>query len=177
MGLEVGGQGAIYLGVYEGTITQRIKDVSKANTSATNYRKRMSGGDTPTEIHEYTYRSLTGQLKKVVFKPAPAGSKFKAQLELHVTDGEANYVLQMGQESGYAIGFLKSIQSIDNLGKPITFTPYAKKVDDRIKVTMFLKEFGKTERACCGCHLFSLIRSLYLLSESIKALNQLADFV
>jgi hypothetical protein len=92
-------------------------------------------------VHEEFYDFLDGVLTDIFVKENDFG-KFWVVVLSDVTS-KLRQQLQFGYSSGYAVGFLKALPNVD-VEHPLTIIPYAKKDGDKLKTTVFLKQFNTT---------------------------------
>lgn len=124
-------QSSTYLSITNGKIARRVKEKTAKSVS----RTTASG----KEVHEELYDFIEGHLIDIKTKDIPEEYGGGKTWLLQINDGENEYQLQFPYSSGYANGFLMSIQNCD-LTKPIKFFPWAKEVDGKKKTALYLNQ-------------------------------------
>lgn len=113
MGLETDDRSnRIFLSIMKGRITLKVD----ANTEGAKQRTNKLG----TVVWEKHYTSLTGIIIYIRTRDHAEYGKF---WDIGVQDGADVFSLQFPYNSGYAMGFLKRIESV-NLAIPVKFNPY-----------------------------------------------------
>lgn len=90
-------------------------------------------------VWEMKYASVSGSLRHIQFCTTPHGR----ELQLHIADGEDEYLLRMNIFSRYAFTLLTTLPNAD-LSQPITFSPWMKEYQGKKKPILFLKQNGVT---------------------------------
>lgn len=138
MGLENNTQGQrTFLSVMEGKFIMRVEEgTDKAIT-----RKNKMGNI----VHELYFTSLEGHL---VYINTREHEEYGKSWAIGIQDGEALYEVQLGYTSGYAMGFLKRVESLD-FTKKVKLHPYyiPKEGTDKHNAVLVLYQGGNKVEA------------------------------
>ena len=120
---------------YYNIVNGKISTPCEETTEGVKTRTNSEG----TIKHELHYSGLVGQITNVSFK----AGKYGRQLEVKLTDGGANDVLNIECNSGYGSSFLNKIANVD-LTKPVKIEVFAIKEGDKTKQLLTIKQAGES---------------------------------
>lgn len=113
MGLENNSQGQrTFLSIMKGKLVMRVEEGTEKAITRTN---KM--GNT---VHELYFTSLEGYL---VYINTKEHEEYGKSWAIGIQDGESLYEVQLGYTSGYAMGFLKRVESLEFTQK-LKLVPY-----------------------------------------------------
>ena len=121
---------AIFLSVSEGKIVRRFTQPTPDSKQRTTKEGKI--------VNEETYKGWSGRIADIQFKEHEEYGSF---VNVHISDGEENAVIQIKQSSGYANAFLKMLPNVD-LGQDVVITPNMKVEGDKKKTSMFITQGG-----------------------------------
>lgn len=130
MGLNVSNGKRIYLQVSDGKFVRQFKQPTANSVERINKNKQV--------VHEEFYDSLTAKISDISIKENEYGRFWKVTL----TDGDADYVIDMNYTGGYAISFLRALPNAD-INENVTLTPKVYVEGEKKKSVMFINQFGK----------------------------------
>ena len=126
---------AIFYTVSNGRIVRQFQNKTSSSIERTNKNGRV--------VHEEIYDYLEGTIIDIVIKEHDEYGKFWSVTLKDNEDTIQN--LQFNYSSGYAAGFLKALPNID-IKKSIKIIPNAKKINEKIKTTIFITQNDKAAK-------------------------------
>lgn len=130
MGLNVSNGKRIFLQVSDGKFVRQFKQPTERSVERINKNKQV--------VHEEFYDSLTAKISDISIKENEYGRFWKITL----TDGDADYIIDMNYTGGYAISFLRALPNAD-INEVVTLTPKVYIEGEKKKSVMFINQFGK----------------------------------
>lgn len=129
-------QAKVFVSIIEGMFAVRS---SEADTKAV--KRELKNG---TVVYERRYKTLTGKIKEIGFRTNDFNGKKWDDLYLLIYDGADHYQLSMPFPGKYSISVLRTIKNVD-LHSNITFAPWTKTVNDKVKAALFFNLPGTKE--------------------------------
>lgn len=129
-------QSRIYVSIVEGMLAVRSSE-----SDAKAVKRELKTGHT---IYENRYKFLSGKLKEIGFKTNDFNGKKWEDLYLLIFDGQDHFQLSMPFPGKYSISVLRVIKNVD-LNSTITFTPWTKTINDKVKAALFFNMQGTKE--------------------------------
>jgi hypothetical protein len=130
MGLE-NNSNAIYLTISNGKVCRQVQSKTDKSIERTNKNGKL--------VNEEFYDRISGTLTDIKVKQVEIAGQQLKFWELKIEDEGKLYQLQFQYSSGYANGFLKSIQNAD-LSKRMSLIPFCKEEDGKKKTTLFINQ-------------------------------------
>lgn len=126
----------MYLGIYEGKITRRLKEPEEGSVTRVN-----KNGNT---VHELHFDAWEGKVKRIYVKPPPQDHpNIGASLAIILEDEEGvKAQIETSLTGGYSADIIKRLCACD-LHQNIVFNPFKfKDKNDKIRMGMSLQQFG-----------------------------------
>jgi hypothetical protein len=130
MGLE-NNSNAIYLTISNGKVCRQVQSKTDKSIERTNKNGKL--------VNEEFYDRISGTLTDIKVRQVEIAGQQLKFWELKIEDEGKLYQLQFQYSSGYANGFLKSIQNAD-LSKRMSLIPFCKEEDGKKKTTLFINQ-------------------------------------
>jgi hypothetical protein len=130
MGLE-NNSNAIYLTISNGKICRQVQSKTDKSIERTNKNGKL--------VNEEFYDRISGTLTDIKVRQVEIAGQQLKFWELKIEDDGKLYQLQFQYSSGYANGFLKSIQNAD-LSKRMSLIPFCKEEEGKKKTTLFINQ-------------------------------------
>jgi hypothetical protein len=129
-------QSKIYVSIVDGQLAVRC---TESDPKAV--KRELSNG---TTIFERRYRNYTGRIKEIGFRNQEHNTKKWEELFIIINDGQDLVQLQMPFPGKYSNSLLRAIKNAD-LAKEMTFSPWTKTVNDKVKACLYINQAGKKE--------------------------------
>lgn len=129
MGLE-NNNSAVFLSIGDGKITKRVKQPTEKSVQRETKEGKI--------VNEEKYDKLTGYITDIKTYEHDQWGKF---WNIHIHDGDSDYILQMNYSGGYASAFLKTLPNVD-LSEKASLVPSMKVEGDKKKTSMFVVQNG-----------------------------------
>lgn len=129
-------QSKIYVTIVDGMLAVRSSE-----SDAKAVKRETKSGQV---VFERKYKNLSGRIKDIGFRSNDFGGKKWDDLVILIDDGKEHFQLSTPFPGKYSVSFLRCIKNVD-LKATITFNPWTKTVDGKVKAALFLNMPGVKE--------------------------------